>query len=423
MKTALIIIVILFLLGVAPVHAQESDSSTGELVATYGEGKLYKYGDLYVVELHGSYREMGRQYGVLRKDVLNYMNRQISNSTIWLKLPETLRIISGQGNQREDIPTMEIYQIKRHYEQFPHYNEIMLGISDTTGLGDRTYLICSPFKEYYVMLETLNRGSCSYASTWGPYTTDSSVVAGRNYDLGQTLANSTEIVVYNPTDGSIPVATMGYTGSIYLESGINKDGLFMELNEGSFSQNMLKQKDFTTYSQDTLDPNNLHTYIQLELFSLAQTSSNTEQLDKNFANASTNLGALINAADKQGSYSFEWMPYRYVKRDPQEDGVLVATNHFIDPSWGLSQGEPGSSLDAYNTITRMNNMLDLCNQNKGNITPETMMQIMSTPIQDGGPMIPETGYQMVVVPKDLKVWFRAPLHFNWTEVDLKRHFR
>jgi len=70
----------------------------------------------------------------------------------------------------------------------------------------------------------------------------------------------------------------------------------------------------------------------------------------------------------------------------------------------------------------MNNMLNLCNQNKGNITPEIMMQIMSTPILDGGPMVPETGYQMVVLPQDLKIWFRAPLHFNWTEIDLRRHF-
>lgn len=351
-----------------------------------------------MVELHGSYREMGRQYGALRKDVLNYMNNQISNSNIWLRLPRVLRL-SGQDNQTDDMPTLEVEQIKRHYEQFPNYNEIMLGINDTTGLDDRTYLICSPIKDFYIMMETLGRGSCSYAATWGSYTTDSSVIAGRNYDLGQTLANSTEIIVFNPTDGSIPVATMGHTGSIYLESGINRDGLFIEINEGYLSQSMLKEQDFTTYSQKTNDLNNIHTYLQLETFQLAQTSSNTEQLDKNFANASTPQGVLINAADKQGSYSFEWMPQRYVKRNPQENGVLTATNHFIDPSWNLIQGEPESSQDSYYTITRMNNMLNLINQNKGNITPETMMQIMGTPVLDGGPMVPVTGYQMVVLPK------------------------
>jgi len=44
------------------------------------------------------------------------------------------------------------------------------------------------------------------------------------------------------------------------------------------------------------------------------------------------------------------MPYRYVKRNPQKDGLLVATKHFIDPSWGLIQGEPESPLDAYYTV-------------------------------------------------------------------------
>ncbi len=403
MKIVWLFLIMILFLVIAPANAQDIDSNTGELVATYDEGKLYKYGSLYVVELHGSYREMGRQYGALRKDVLNYMNTQISNGSFWLL----------KSNSNTDAALMKSY-----YESYPSYNEIMLGISETSALGDRTYLICSPLKEMYVMMVTLgSTGQCSYAAAWGPYTPDSSVVAGRNYDLGRALTNSTEIVVYNPDDGTIPVATMGYTASIYLESGLNKDGLFLELNEGTYPQSLLKEKNSTAYLQKASS-----NFIQLELFRLSQISSNTSELDKNLVNASTPLGALINAADKQGSYSFEWMPYRYLERGPQEDGLLVATNHFIDPSWQLSQGEPESSQDSYYTITRMENLLNLCSQNKGNITPEVMMQIMGTPIEDGGAMVRDTGYQMVVVPKDLKVWFRAPLYYNWTEVDLRRHF-
>jgi hypothetical protein len=400
------------LAGIIPVYAQNTDSSSGELVATYGEGKLYKYGDLFVVELHGNYREMGRQYGALRKDILTYMNDQITQSPNWLNLPEVMRTNPGQKQKSNEFT---IPWLKSYYEKFPNYNEIMIGIGETSGLGDRTYLICSPLKEVYIMsTEPL----CSFVAAWGPYTPDSQLIAGRNFDWSQRMANYSEIVVYNPTDGTIPVATMGYAGSIYLESGLNKEGLFIELNEGSYSENVLKKKNYTVYKQNK--PKS--TATQLELFNLAQTSANTEQVDKNFANVSTQLGVIINAADKKGAYSYESISNRYVKRNPQETGLLVATNHFIDPSWNLNPIEPESPDDYYYTVLRMNNLLNFSQQNKGNITPEIMMQMISTPTEEGGALMPETAFEMVVVPNDLKVWFRAPQYLNWTEVNLQNHF-
>ena len=65
-----------FLFGIVSVTTvegvavtEQSYNGTGILVATYGDGKLYQYGSLsVVVELHGNYLDMGRQYGALRKD-------------------------------------------------------------------------------------------------------------------------------------------------------------------------------------------------------------------------------------------------------------------------------------------------------------------------------------------------------------------
>ncbi|MCE5214277.1 MAG: C45 family autoproteolytic acyltransferase/hydrolase [Methanobacterium sp.] len=418
MKKVLTLLIILFLFGINPVIAQGNETTSGELIATYDEGKLYKYGDLYLVELHGNYREMGRQYGALRKDILTYMNGQISNSTIWLKLPELVEY----SNQRigydiisspDEVP---IKWIKSYYEKFPNYNEIMIGISETSGLGDRTYLICSPLKEIYIL--STEPFMCSYVAAWGPYTTNSQLIAGRNYDWSQEMSDFSEIVVYNPDDGSIPVATMGYAASIYLETGVNKEGLFIEMNEGSYPEYLLKEKNYTAYSQDKSKSNP----AQLEIFKLSQTSSNIAQLDENFKNTSTLMGVIVNAADENGSYSYECLSNQYIKRNPQENGLLVATNHFIDPSWQLSAIEPESMDDYYLTVYRMDNLMNLCEQNKGKITPDMMMQFISTPTEEGGALMPETVFQVVVIPHDLKIWFRAPLHYNWTEVDLNKHF-
>jgi hypothetical protein len=53
-----------------------------------------------------------------------------------------------------------------------------------------------------------------------------------------------------------------------------------------------------------------------------------------------------------------------------------------------------------------------------------MMEVMSIPLENGGafraPNV--TSYQIVAVPKDLKVWIRVPEVQEWTEVDLKPLF-
>ncbi|MGC9516243.1 MAG: C45 family autoproteolytic acyltransferase/hydrolase [Methanomicrobiales archaeon] len=400
----------------APTSPAETVSPSGKVVATYGEGKLYQYGPLYLVELNGDYREMGRQYGALRNDTLHDIYNKMSSD------PNFFNILNSSGIQVNNYEELNSI-LKQTYASYPKYDEIIMGISETTGLGNNTYLTCSIIKELYYMESNQSSNSqCSFAAAWGPYTTDSSLVAGRNYDLSTNMANYTEIVVYNPNDGSIPVANLGYTGSIYFTSGVNSDGLFIELNSGTTPDQWLKIRDiYRNTSRPT--PNN-SADTNLELFQLLQNSSNMNELETNFNNASTSVGTIINAADKEQAYSFEWMPYTYRVRPPQHNGFMAATNLYIDPAWGLFHPVQGSLFDAGKSIVRIDNLLNLGQKNKGKITPEIMMQMMSTPIPNGGPLFPNyTSYEMVVVPSDLKVWFKVPQYYNWTGVDLKKHFR
>ncbi|AXV38368.1 MAG: hypothetical protein CIT01_09225 [Methanobacterium sp. BRmetb2] len=414
----LIIMVVVIIAGIISqietTTTAESVNPAGKVVATYGEGKLYQYGPLYLVELHGSYREMGRQYGALRNNTLHDIYNRVTAG------PEFLNILASSGINESDLDTLES-DIKQTYVQYPQYNEIIMGISETTGMGDDTYLTCSIMKELYYMSSNQSSNSqCSFAAAWGAYTPDSSLVAGRNYDLGTNMANYTEIVVYNPDDGSIPVANMGYIGSIYLTSGVNRDGLFMELNSGVTPAQWLKVRDL--YMNITR-PATAPVDTNLEIFQLLQNSSDMTELEQNFQKAGTTAGTIINAADKDEANSFEWMPYTYRIRPPQYNGFIAATNIFIDPSWGLKQPDSGSALDSGESVLRMDNLLKLGRKNKGKITPEVMMQMMSTPIPNGGPLFPtHTSYEMVVEPSNLKVWFRVPHYYNWTGVDLRNHF-
>lgn len=411
----MVVVIIAGIISQTSTTSAESVNPSGKVVATYGEGKLYQYGPLYLVELNGDYREMGRQYGALRNDTLHDIYNKMNND------PDFFKVLSSSGFNVTDMDTLE-NMIQESYQPYPQYNELILGIAETTGMGNSTYLTCSIIKEFYYMGSNQSSNSqCSFAAAWGSYTPDSSLVAGRNYDLGLNMANYSEIVVYNPSDGSIPVAIMGYTGSMYMTSGLNQDGLFMELNSGLTPAQWLQTRD--KYLNITRPaPENVNT--NLEIFQLLQNSSNMNALEQNFKNARTTVGTIINAADKEEANSFEWMSYTYQVRPPQYDGLLVATNHFIDPAWGLKQPIPGSNFDSGQSVVRMDNLLSLGQKNKGKITPEVMMQMMSTPIPKGGPLFPtQTSYEMVVVPSTLEVWFRVPHHYNWTGVDLKKHFR
>lgn len=101
-------------------------------------------------------------------------------------------------------------------------------------------------------------------------------------------------------------------------------------------------------------------------------------------------------------------------------GLLVATNHFIDPGWGLSL--PVEAEDK--TVQRRDNLLALAEKYKGKIGLTEMMKIMDLSFYDGGATWPErTAYQVIVEPAINKLWFKIPGFQNWTEIDLDQYFK
>jgi len=406
---------------------KQTDKNPGYLVDTYKKGKLYKYGPLHVVELHGNYRDMGRQYGALRKDVLNEIYQIISKDNSWLSFFKI-----------KDMNDLEQLNIET-YTPYPDYNEIIQGIAETSGLGNKAYVVASIMKELYIMQQAMlnaqSQGQCSFNAVWGDYTENSQMIVGRNYDLGPDLANYTEIVVYNFDDGTIPVAILGYVGSVYVTSVLNKEGVFLELNNGEVCAHRLENsdlswKEFLEYLQKNLfkrpeEEEKLKPDPNLELFKLAQNSANLNELDKNFQGINTPGGIIINVASTDGSYSYEWAPQDNKRRNPDKNGALAATNWFVNQSWGLEPVQPGSEEDMISSwsMIRRTNILNLNENNRGQITPKTMQEIMSTPLEEGGPFVDQgTSYQMVIKPEELKVWFKVPDHMEWTFVDLRKHF-
>jgi hypothetical protein len=381
--------------NIIKISSNISQLDTSKPVATFEGGKLYMAGNLKVVDLHGSYREMGRQYGALMKNDLNEMYDNIS----------------ADFGKKPGANYDGFLKVGRaYYNSYPQrYREVLNGIGETSGLGLDKELIINSIELNYLK----SRGACSGIAAWGNYTSGEPLVFGRNFDW-INLNNHFSVAVYNPDDGNIPVACVGYTGCVYVCTGMNKNGVFLELNNGMFVE--------------AIDFGN-RVLAMASLFSFLEDSQNLDQLDIQFHTARPTQTTIINVANQTGAYSYEWATFDVKRRGPDRDGLLVGTNQFVDPSWGINlAGDTfiaGQNFDMAKTNERRQNLLALGEKYKGNITPETMMEIISLPIEEGGAsFIPShhTSYQVVAVPENLTMWVRIPYYQDWVEVDLKPLF-
>jgi hypothetical protein len=363
------------------------------------QGRLYQAGKINVVVLEGTYEEMGRQYGALLEEVLN-------------------RNYEGIVEGLEQIPDLELEDLQEQgdsvYEKYPKkYQEIIDGLAETSGLGlakakllNMQEIYISAALQVWAAGNMPQQGNCSGMAAWGPYTSEGPLVFGRNYDLGFYNSEYVTLTVYNPIDGSLPTANLTFAGCIYVTSGINSSGLFLELNNGSSSD----PSDFT----DT------RPWAPINLFSFLEQTESLSQLDYFFESTLPDLAYIINAADPESACSYEWSTSGVKRRGPDEDGLLVATNFFFDPSWGqLPHGE-----DPDYSVQRRDNLLALGEKYKGQFDPQVMMEVISLPLEQGGAFrAPNlTSYEIVAEPGSLKVWVRVPEYQDWVEIDLAEYF-
>jgi hypothetical protein len=182
----------------------------------------------------------------------------------------------------------------------------------------------------------------------------------------------------------------------------------LELNNGSASDN----NDFS----------NIRQFALISLFAGLEQSRNNEELTTYLNSTLPDLSYIINAADRDSAYSFEWSTTKVKRRKPDKNGLMVATNLFFDPAWGKQKYDAAKDIDFI--VKRRDNLIALADKYKGRITPEKMMEIIATPLEKGGAFrAPNfTSYQYVVQTSTLKMWLRVPEYQEWTEVDLSQFF-
>jgi len=362
--------------------------------AEFEGGKLYRSGEIRVVELTGNYRQMGRQYGMLLKDDLKELYHDAIDKFFIKKKgfsPERLKTIAGS--------IFDLYPRR--------YKEIIYGMAETSGLGAEKQILLNAI-EWFPKINHLSFDHCSGVAAWGPYTSGGPLVFGRNNDddsLYKEFARFMVVSVFNADDGSIPTALINYAGVIYNATGMNRDGLFVELNSGPWMGFCLDR-----------------TSMFVTLFSFLQDYSSLSEIDNAFNATLPNLSTIVNVADKNRAYSYESSLYDTRRRDPERDGFMAATNHFMGSTWKLTQID--DSVLPETSYKRYRNLLALGEKYRGKFTPQIMMKVLDTSIENGGPTdTKKTIYQVIAVPAELKIWLKVPGFQDWTEVGLGPLFR
>ncbi len=371
---------------IAPLISQTETPANSSLqfVSSWENGDRYLAGNYTVVVLNGTYREMGQQYGGLMKDEL---------------LAEYAMITTEL--QARGYTIDEIRSLVRDNEPFlpERVKEIYRGIAEVTGLTeDDAYVLY-----YGPILYLTTPYACSYLAVWDEYTVNGSVVVSRNWDTSDELKPFNPyyvLAVYNPTDGSNSVATFSQAAAAP-ETLMNSKGLYISDDASG---------------QGISAPENLQE-ILAAFFGLMLDFSDLDGLDAGIRALRPSGTVIIDAAGPTGAYVYEVGLVETKQRTG--DGVIAASNHFVDPFWTGIVPEP-------NSVIRYDNLLRQSEEAKGTIDGEKMVEIRDVAYEDGGATFTHTvfdgipcssNHQIIFVPADETLWIKV-VDCEWAEVEL-----
>jgi hypothetical protein len=365
------------------------------MTVSFDGARSVKFDGFTVLDLRGTWRQMGRQYGALASEQLKEMYRTA--------IDENLLKPGGKTREAADAVAAGFYS------NYPHrLKELLAGLAETSGLDFAQHLLLNAVEVAVAddiwSARGVSQAHCTGIAVWGEYSSGP-LIYGRNYDYFnwfRELGRNLLIAVYHPSDGSLATATIGYPGGIYMTTGINERGIFLELNNGEPSGGALQY------------PNRVPAIAELFMFLLD--SPDLDQLESFFQSTRSNFAYVIGTADDQTSRCFEWPVFDVKRRlSVRRPGLMVATNHFTEPSWGLPR--PDDAKFSW-TRTRRQNLLNLAEHFKGSIDAARMKKILDTRLKDLGATTENTVYQVIAVPGSMSLSLKIPDITDWTDIPI-----
>ncbi|MBN1288781.1 MAG: hypothetical protein JXA49_03985 [Actinobacteria bacterium] len=363
-------------------------------VKSFEGGNLYRLGKLDVVVLSGTYGEMGRQYGALLKEKIRDFYDEVEETL--LSSPEYPEGIARQ---------LLAYVYGNYPERFKCIFE---GMAETSGLDVEKLTVLDNVIPLEIARESVFQ--CSVIVAWGQYTGGEPLVMGRNYDWAEVTKDYDDtlaVVIYKPSDGSLPVMNYSNAGQVGSFQSFNGRGQVLEINMGMPGD--------TPRSMD-------RTSVLMEMTQWPLDCGSFDALGVEISSTRVAAPALVTVADAGSAATFELDVNDYRRKPETDDGLIVTTNHFVDPSWGKERLNSYKLKPCSSSVGRYNNFLAWAMRNKGGISVDGLKEILCTPYSSGGVFKDDTVTQFVYVPATLELWLRVPDYQDWTELPLKELF-
>jgi hypothetical protein len=318
-------------------------------------------GGYTVVHLYGSPYEMGRQHGRLLREELAEGIAEIQSDVLlkvmfafakMLKLDELARLRStaeivwectGLVDEVGDLGwTMEMCLVLNTGDM----------VAEFARVGVPTSLDLSP--------------GCAQLVVAGGATADGRLYHARILDWSRIeyLLRYPILIVRHP-DGEIPHVVVGFPGNLSPYQGMNAEGLVVASNEVNPKDSRVDDRTGTSH-------------VQLNARLLARAGSLDEAASMIRATNSMTLETIVVSDGTAGAGAvFEMAPTAVASRALSSDGVVMATNHFLEPSTASLDRDPApaETTERYarlQQLTRKGGTGSLY----GQLTPETLVQIM-----------------------------------------------
>ncbi len=401
-----------------------------------GTGMLRKSDTLWIINLEGSYTDMGRQYGALLKSELGTLFRQMDTALGYDRgiVQQLLGAVKMQMKSRE--------------------SQLLGGMELESGLSrDKLEFLNGSLFFMYANV------GCSAFAAINDQTAAGFTIAGRNFDnprgaYSSILRGKSIVVIYNPKDqfnGSggthrdNSVAMMTQIGWLYGLTNLNSKGVYLEYNNATNSI-PIDPATIGPIVATVMDGLHQNLYASLDADSL-------EDVDALLAGPAA-VATMTQVADKHRVWHYERSPYENSKKiaagqafgrfsydnPPNTD---IFTNHFFNDNWAHQKfiytvtNDSGSK-----TFARLINLQKLARQYSGRITADTMKTIMTKPLQNdgnGGPFIgwdlanPDVTHftsvtdianmVMHIYPNVDAMTYVDNFTASWATIDLNREFR
>lgn len=389
-------------------------TSTLTKTAEFQNGTMFETAEemLYVLQLNGSWFEMGQQYGALAGKHMQAMYDVIVQ-------PEFDKGLISQADAFELFGSRVFEALSLRRKQY------FQGVADSLNWPVEKVVVLDQSGPMAIYLGKLHSFSgCSSLATWGENTVNQNTMIGRNMDWNELFLDfPVYATVYNPNDGANSVVNVSWPGWTWLVTGFNDKGVYTDLHDGTSMGGNIVSIEKPSFLNSVFD------YM---------TESNTaEALSARFQASRTDVASIWMVADQNGqACAYENTIQENRKRVSDKGASSFATvNTFLNPDWGLGKRETLSF-----SLKRFDNLNARHDDQAGRINTQTMRDIFDLPLYEADGSFKENGgvtkpinqdvdltnYQVVADLNDLQMWVKLPAlgsESDWAHVDVKSLFK